>query len=116
MIRFLADENFNGKIVRGLLARNPILDILRWQDIGPEGEDDPIVLEWAAQQNRVLLTHDFETMLGFAYERVELGLPMPGIVAVKPEHPIRLVIEDLLLLAETSFEGEYESQVVYVPL
>jgi hypothetical protein len=30
----LADENFNGDIVRGLLRRNPTLDIVRVQDEG----------------------------------------------------------------------------------
>lgn len=116
MIRFLADENFNGKVVRGLLARNPSLDILRWQDIGPEGEDDPIILEWAAEQGRVLLTHDVETMIGFAYERVQSGFPMPGMIVVNSDSPLRAVIEDLLLIAEASSEGEYASQVIYVPL
>jgi precorrin-6B methylase 2 len=34
MLRFAADENFNGDIVRGLLRRNPKLDIVRIQDVG----------------------------------------------------------------------------------
>lgn len=116
MIRFLADENFNGKIVRGLRARNPLLDILRWQDVGTEGEDDPVILEWAAQRNRVLLTHDFDTMVGFGYERAASGLFMPGIVAVNPNYPVRVLIEDLQLLAESAFDDELENQVIYVPL
>ncbi len=116
MLRFLADENFNGRILRGLLARNPLIDILRWQDIGPEGQEDPILLEWAAQQNRLLLTHDVETMVGFAYQRANAGLPMPGVIAVSAESSIRAVIEDLLLVADVSIEGEYEGQVIYVPL
>lgn len=115
MIRFLTDENFNGKIVRGLRARNPTIDILHWLDIGAEGEDDPVILEWAAQQGRILLTHDFETMIGFTYDRVELGLPMPGVVAVDADLPFRRVIEDLLLIAEASNEGEHEGQVIYLP-
>ena len=32
MIRFLLDENINGKIVRGLRARQPDVD-LRWGDL-----------------------------------------------------------------------------------
>ena len=34
MLRFAADENFNGDIVRGLLRRNPNVDIVRVQDVG----------------------------------------------------------------------------------
>jgi hypothetical protein len=41
MLRFAADENFNGDIVRGLLRRNPKLDIVRVQDVGLSGADDP---------------------------------------------------------------------------
>lgn len=116
MIRFLADENFNGKIVRGLLARNPLLDILRWQDVGSEGEADPILLEWAAQRGRVLLTHDFETMVGFAYDRVEQGLPMKGVIAVNLNFPLRVLMDDLLLIADAMHDDECVDQVLYVPL
>lgn len=116
MMRFLADENFNGRITCGLLARNRFLDILRWQDIGREGEVDAIVLEWAAQQGRVLLTHDLDIMVGFAYERIRGGLPMPGLLAVDSGSALRTVIDDLLLVAETAYEGEYENRVIFVPL
>jgi hypothetical protein len=41
MIRFLLDENFNGKIVRGLRARQPDVDMIRVQDTELSGTDDP---------------------------------------------------------------------------
>lgn len=53
MLRLAADENFNGDIVRGLLRRNPRVDIVRVQDVGLSGANDPTVLEWAAAENRV---------------------------------------------------------------
>jgi predicted nuclease of predicted toxin-antitoxin system len=40
------------------MRRQPDIDIIRVQDVGLSGEDDPIVLEWAAQEGRILLTHD----------------------------------------------------------
>lgn len=46
MLRLLSDENFNGDIVRGLLLRCPKLDLVRVQDSGLDGVDDPAVL-WA---------------------------------------------------------------------
>ncbi len=116
MIRFLTDENFNGKIVRGLRARNQLIDVLHWLDIGAEGEEDPVIMEWAAQQGRMVLTHDFDTMIGFAYERVEHGLAMPGVVAIPSETPFRPIIDDLQLIAEASHENEYAGQVIYLPL
>jgi predicted nuclease of predicted toxin-antitoxin system len=66
MLRLAADENFNGDIVRGLLRRNPQVDIVRVQDVGLSGANDPAVLEWAATENRVVVTHDVATLAGYA--------------------------------------------------
>ena len=60
MIRFLADENFNGKILRSLRRDYPEVDVVRVQDTAIYGATDPQVLEWAAQEGRILLTHDVE--------------------------------------------------------
>ena len=73
MLQLLADENFNGDTVRGLLLRQTELDLLRVQDIGLAGADDPEILAWAAQNNRILLTHDRATIPEYAYERVAAG-------------------------------------------
>ena len=62
MIKLAADENFNNDIVRGLLRRQPTLDIVRFQDTELDGADDLTLLEWAAQEGRVLLTHDVSTI------------------------------------------------------
>jgi Domain of unknown function (DUF5615) len=56
MLRLVSDENFNGDIVRGLLLPRPTLDLGRLQDTGLEGVEDPAVLTWAAEHNRILLT------------------------------------------------------------
>jgi len=73
-------------------------------------------LEWAARERRVLLTHDVSTITHYAYERIRAGKVMPGVFEISREIPIGVVIEDLLLLAEYSLEGEWEGQVRYLPL
>ena len=75
-----------------------------------------MVLEWAAQAGRVLLTHDVSTMTRYAYERVRDGRPMPGVFEVSRSVSIGLAIEDVLLLAEYSFDDEWEGRVGYLPL
>lgn len=67
MLLLVSDENFNDDIVRGLLRRKPDLDIVRVQDVGLRGADDPSVLEWAAREDRVVLTHDAAMMAHYAY-------------------------------------------------
>jgi hypothetical protein len=116
MLKLAADENFNNDAVRGLLRRRPDLDIVRIQDTEIAGADDASVLEWVAQNNRVLLTHDVSTMTAHAYERVRDGKSMPGVFEVGRNVPTGVAFEDILLLAECSLEGEWEGQVRYLPL
>lgn len=116
MLRLLADENFNRRIVRSLLRREPTLDVVSLSEVGLGGASDPDVLFWAASEGRILLTHDVNTVPRFAYERVAAGEAMPGVFAVPAAAPIGEVVEDLLLLARASTEDEYEGQVLYLPL
>ena len=116
MIRLLADENFNNNIVRGVRLRDPDIDLVRVQDVGLSGADDPSVLEWAAGHRRILLTHDVATITAFAYERVRAGKPMPGVFEVGRTVALRSAIEDIVLLAIYSEDGEWEGQVRYLPL
>jgi hypothetical protein len=112
--KLLADENLKGALVRGLRRQQPDLDIVRVQDVGLSGADDPAVLAWAAAKDRVLLTHDVRTITKYAYERLVEGLVMPGVIEVRGDVSIGLAIEDILLLVE--FEDECRSQVRYVPI
>src|SRR5687767_8387 len=116
MLRLLADENFNNDIVRGVRRRNEHVDIIRVQDVGLTSADDPTILQWAAQRDRVLLTHDVSTMSYYAYERIRKGLAMPGVFEIGRHVAIGVAIEEICLIAECSFAGEWEGQVRYLPL
>ena len=116
MFPLLADEDFDRLILRGLLLRQPSLDVARVQDLGLAGSPDPEVLERAALEGRVLLTHDFRTMIGFAYARVRRGEAMPGVFAVPQSLATGRAIDDLLILVVCSHEGKWEGQVRYLPL
>src|SRR5262245_30550605 len=100
MLRLAADENFNGDIIRGLHRRAPTIDIVRIQDVGLSGASDPAVLEWAAGQGRILITHDISTLARHAFDRIAAGVRMPGVFEVRSTAPIGQTIDDLLLLAE----------------
>lgn len=116
MLRLGADENFNNNIIRGLIRRKPDIDIVRVQDVGLSGAGDPEVLEWAARQGRVLVTHDVSTVSKHAYERVATAQRMAGVFEVSTSLAVGDAIEDLLLIVECSLEGEWEGQVRYLPL
>jgi hypothetical protein len=116
MIRFLADEDFNRRILRGLRRRLPSLDVVRVQDVGLITRPDTEVLEWAANENRIVLTHDVTTMSKHAFDRIEQGLPMSGVIEVSQERQIGEAIEELILIAECSLENEWQNQVIFLPI
>jgi hypothetical protein len=104
-MRFLADENFNNRVLAGLRIALPDIDVIRVQDSEIYGFPDPAVLNWAAINGRIILTHDVQTMTKYAYERIEAGLPMPGVIEVDSDLPIGAGTVD-----------DFENQVKYVPL
>jgi len=110
MLRFAADENLNRHLFRGLLRRLPDLDFVRIQDVGLAAQDDPIILEWCAREDRLLVTHDAKTVTKYARDRVERGERMPGVVEVAQAAPVGSVIADLALLAEAGEPGESWTQ------
>jgi hypothetical protein len=115
-LKLLADENFNGDLVRALLRWKPDLDLVRVQDTEIAGSPDPRVLEWAAEAGGVILTHDVKTLPGYAFERVRAGLPMAGVIEVSPAIAAGEAIEDILLITEVASPEEIANQVWYVPL
>ena len=61
-VRFLADYDFNAEIVDGLLRRESSIDIKTGFEARLQGVSDPDVLDKAADDGRVLVTHDHRTM------------------------------------------------------
>jgi hypothetical protein len=116
VIKLLADENLDNTIIRGLLRRTPDVDIVRVQDIDLSGADDPVVLEWAADKGRILLTHDVTTITRYAYERLVNNLAMPGVIEIHTDASIGRVIEDLCIIIECSTPKDLDGQIYYLPL
>ena len=115
-VRFLLDEDVNGVIFEGVLLRRPALDMVRVQDVGLLGAPDPVILEWAAREDRLLVSSDQSTMKDQAYSRLAQNLPMPGLFIARQALPIGRVIEELVFLADQSVPGEWEGQIIFLPL
>ena len=116
MIKFATDEDFNNRILRGLLRRQPDLDMVRLQDAHLSGADDSVVLAWAFHERRVLLTHDVSTMAAYAYERMRVGESIAGLIEVPQSMPIGKAIDDIVTIATCSTSEEMENQVQFLPL
>jgi predicted nuclease of predicted toxin-antitoxin system len=116
MLRLISDGDFNGKVIRGLFRRQPELDLIRVHDIGLRTADDPTILEWAAKNGRIVLTHDRNTMTRYANERVENGDPMPGVFVIRDEPPFGAMIEEILLVDFCSTQDEWIDRIEFLPL
>lgn len=116
MVELAADENFNGPLLAALVRRLPLLDAARVQDSPAAGRPDPAMLEWAAGEGRVLLTHDGRTIPKFAYDRGGRGRPMPGVIVVPKNLAPGPASDDLELLLSASDDDEFANRVRYVPL
>ena len=106
----------NGDIIRGLFLRQPNLDLVRVQDVGLQEVDDPTILAWVANNDRILITHDRATMPDFAYERLVNEKPMTGLFVVNDRMPIRQAINELLLIINCTEQAEWKGIVLYLPL
>jgi Domain of unknown function (DUF5615) len=115
-MKFLADEDFNNDILRGLFRILPEFDVVRVQDVGLIEKHDREILEWASKENKLILTHDFSTMINFAYERVANGEHLEGLILVPQTIPIGEAINELALLIECSLENEWENRIAFIPL
>jgi endonuclease/exonuclease/phosphatase family metal-dependent hydrolase len=86
MIRSLADEDFNFKIVAAVRSHAPDIDIVSVQEVHLSGQADPLVLAWAAQEGRAVLTHDNKTMPDFACERARESFANAWLIRGEETH------------------------------
>jgi hypothetical protein len=116
VLKLATDEDVNGAVIRGL-QRRAELDLVRSQDAGLAGQSDADVLEWAASEGRILITNDRNTMIGSAYQRVQSGQSMPGLISTSNSQTVGQAIDDILVIAECMAEDEIRNQVVvFLPL
>ena len=76
--------------------------MVRVQEVGFYGAPDPEILEWAAREERILLTHDVATRTAHAAARLRAGEPLAGVLEVPRSVPMKQVIEELCLIQECS--------------
>jgi hypothetical protein len=102
-------------IVRAVVRRNPAIDFPTVLALGLTGTPDDELLALAAEQNRIVVSHDVSTMTAAARERVENGIGISGLLIVPQSAEWRPVIECLLLVAEDSDAEDWLNVIEYLP-
>jgi len=114
-VRFQADADLNTITVRGVLRRQPDVDFQSADAVPLVAVPDDQVLALAADDNRILVTHDHSTMPRHFAAFVERQTS-PGIIVVPQKLPVRVVVEELLLIWHASEAEEWINIVAYLPL
>lgn len=114
--RFLADENIDPDLVLGLRRRVDDIDIVSVQDVGLRTVGDPEILQWSADEGRILVSHDLKTIPGIAGDRLNAELPMPGVILLRSTLVIAQAIDELAAIAGATDAEEWNNQIAYLPL
>jgi len=114
-VRFLADADLNRAIVSGVLRREPSLDFLTALAAGLRGMKDPEILALAAQQQRVLVSHDVGTMPAHFRAVRKAGKHCSGVFLIPQSLDIGTAIDELLFIWLASEASEWEDRLVWLP-
>lgn len=114
-IKFLADEDLRRALVLGLRGREPSASFVQAYEAGTRGKDDPTVLQIAAEQNRILVSHDVRT-LPRHFRHFITRQSSPGVFLIPQKLPLCTAIEQLLLIWLASEAEEWVNQIRFLPL
>jgi hypothetical protein len=114
-VRFIGDYDFNGEILDGLLRRDPLIDLISGHEADLEGVPDPEVLARAADEGRVLVTHDQRTMPHHFADFISRR-PSPGVFIIPQRIEIGAAIDELLSIWSASDAEEWTNLILYLPL
>jgi hypothetical protein len=114
-VRFQADADLDGRILRGVRRTAPEIDIRTAAEAGLEGLRDPDVLRICADSGRVLVSQDRRTMPAH-FARYAAGARSPGVVLLRQAIPIVDAIEELILIWSASEAAEWVGRLVWIPL
>lgn len=92
------------------------MDFLPARVANLEGVSDPEVLALAAEQDRILVTHDFQTMPRHFADFLQTEGSSPGVFLVKQRAPLADVIEALVLAWAASDADDWKDRILEIPL
>jgi predicted nuclease of predicted toxin-antitoxin system len=114
-VRFQADADLNEDIVAGVVRREPIIDFQTADEANLRGLPDAQVLALAAQENRILVTHDRRTMPRHFADFIGNQKSF-GVMIIAQKVNVNVAIEELLLIWAASDAEEWLNLIVDLPL
>jgi predicted nuclease of predicted toxin-antitoxin system len=114
-VRFQADADLNEDIVAGVQRRAPEIEFQTSHEAQLANLPDPDVLARAAQESRILVTHDRRSMPTHFGQFIEHH-KSPGLLVISQGADLLSAIEDLILIWTASEAEEYVNSIRTLPL
>jgi hypothetical protein len=112
--RLLADANLNVAIVTGVIRHHPGIDFKRAEEVPLQSLSDPAVLAAAAEDDRVLVSHDVRSLPHHLRQFVREN-ESPGVIVTPQRLRIGSAIENLLLICEAYDPKDLANRVCLLP-
>jgi hypothetical protein len=114
--RFQADNDLRNSIRLGVLRREPSIESVSAREAQLDHVSDPDVLLLCGQRNRLLVSHDENSMPSHFQAFIAAGHHSPGVLIVPQHVPTGEAIESLLLLWLASEAAEWAERIAWLPL
>lgn len=114
--RYLADEDLRGSIVQAVRRAETKIEITTVVEEGLGSATDEEVLEYAWQNQWIVVSHDVNTMKAEAEKRISAGPGIHGLFLIHQRKPTRPAAESLVLIWEVSQLEEWKDRIVFLPI
>ena len=113
-IRFQADNDLDQRIVVATKRLDPTIDFQTAHTLRLHGVPDTLVLQWTADAERILVSHDRRTLPRFFGQFISTSTS-PGLIIVSQRLPVGRAAELLHLLWAASEAEEYVNIIYDLP-
>ncbi len=114
-LRFQADADLKPAILLATVRLEPGIDFRSAEEAGLAGLPDPVVLDLAGREGRILVTHDHRTM-PHHFAAFLAHSASPGVIVVRQHLPVASVAEELVLIWAATSSEEWVNQILYLPV
>jgi predicted nuclease of predicted toxin-antitoxin system len=114
-IRFQADADLNQVIVFATMRLEPSIDFQTARAISLTSQHDREVLDIAARDDRLLVTHDQKTMPRHFAEFISRR-KSPGLLVIPQHLSVATVVGDLRLIWSVTEAEEWINRISFLPL
>jgi uncharacterized protein DUF5615 len=120
-LRYVLDEHLRGPLWRAIQWHNSSgaypLDVVRVGDPAdlPLGTGDPALLQWAEREQRILVTHDLDTMPTHLADHLAAGQHSPGVFMIRPHSTLPQILSFLRDAAYASEPEEWHDRIQFIP-